>query len=150
MSKCSESDNYALHPFFPYHCICWDNALSRTDSGISASDFFIILITFSKTSSDFLLILCSTASMQRQTLLPYSSNSSTFLSRACFTLLTWFCNKVTTDLSFSLGIALTLFKIYFFNSETKSHLNELSFSSNFFSSSSMVYIFGGMLRPMIK
>ena len=88
MSKCSESDNYALHPFFPYHCICWDNALSRTDSGISASDFFIILITFSKTSSDFLLILCSTASMQRQTLLPYSSNSSTFLSRACFTLLT--------------------------------------------------------------
>ena len=97
-------------------------------SGISASDSFMILITFSRTFSDFSLTLCLTPSMRRQTLLPYCSNSSTFLSRACFTVLTWFCNKVTCDfrssisLSFSLSIALTSFIISFFKSETKSSL----------------------------
>ena len=80
------------------------------------------------------------------TLLPYCSNSSTFLSRASFTVLTWFCNKVTYDfktsifLSFSLSIALTSFIISFFKSETKSNFNELSFSSNFLFSSSSIFL----------
>ena len=103
-------------------------ALSKTDSEISASDSFIILITFSKTYSDFSLTLHSATSVRRQNPLQYYSNSSTFFWRVCFTVLTWFCNKVTCDfktlisLSFSFSIALTSFIISFFKSETKSHL----------------------------
>ena len=116
-------------------------ALSRIDSGISASDSFIILIAFPKTSSDYSLTLCSKPSIQKKTLLPPFFHSSTFLSRVCFTVLTWFFNKVTSNFDF-----LVFFTQYSFNFihdlflqiKNQLHLNKLSFSSYFLSSSSSI------------
>ena len=135
--------------------ICWANAMSSIKNWISASDSYNIDHFFQNFLRFFINFMFSTLNVQAN-LLPYCSYSSTFFRGACFTVFTWSCDKVTFDfktsiyLSFSLSIALTSFIISFFKSETKSHLNELSFSSTFLSSSSMVYFFGGMLQSIMK
>ena len=100
MSKCCKSDNYALHLFSRIIVgIYWSNAMSSIKNWFGSFSFILL-----NNIDHFFQNFRSTPSMRMQTLLPYCSNSSTFSSRACFPVLTWFCNKVICDFKTSISL----------------------------------------------
>ena len=147
MSKCCKSDNYALHLFSRIIAgIYWSNAMSSIKNWFGSFSFILL-----NNIDHFFQNFRSTPSMRMQTLLPYCSNSPTFSSRACFPVVTWFCNKVICDFKTSISLSFKFLQNFILQIKNRITFKWIkSFSSFFLSGSSLVYFLGGMLRSIME